>query len=78
MYSRQIEGQTLTIAPSGWTYDYTFVLYDQETESLWYPVRGGLRAIQGPYFGNVLPELPSEDTSWRKWRAENPGSRILE
>lgn len=78
MYSRQLEGRTLTIAPSGWTYDYTFVLYDRETGSLWYPVRGGLQAIQGEYFGKLLPEVPSADTSWQRWYAENPASRILE
>ena len=42
VYSRQIEGKVLTLAPSGWTYgqdafNSTFVLIDKETESLWFP-----------------------------------------
>jgi hypothetical protein len=27
VYSRQIDGRNLTLVPSGWTYDSTFVLY---------------------------------------------------
>ena len=42
VYSRQIEGNVITLAPSGWTYgefasESTFVLVDKETESLWFP-----------------------------------------
>jgi len=42
VYSRQIDGNILTLAPSGWTYgrfadSSTFVLVDKETESLWFP-----------------------------------------
>jgi hypothetical protein len=35
---RNIEDQTLTFSPSGWTYNYTFVLWDYETGSMWLPV----------------------------------------
>ena len=42
VYSRQIDGNIVTLAPSGWTYGEdafysTFVLMDKETESLWFP-----------------------------------------
>ncbi len=77
MYSRQIDGRVLTIAPSGWTYDNTFVLYDRETETLWYPDDKGLKGIQGKYFGRVLPKLDAEDTNWGEWRRRHPDSRIL-
>ena len=40
MYSREIDGKTITIAPSGWTYERTFVLFDRETGSLWYTEEG--------------------------------------
>lgn len=78
MYSRQLEDRTLTLVPSGWTYDSTFVLYDRETESLWYPDENSLRAISGPLFGKRLPELPSKDTSWSRWSTEHAESKILE
>ena len=78
VYSRQIDGRTLTLAPSGWTYKSTFVLYDRETGTLWYPYKKGLMGIQGKYFKQWLPEIPSYDTQWRKWVKEHPGSKILQ
>ncbi len=78
MYSREINGQTLTLAPSGWTYNNTFVLYDQETESLWYPYKKGLMGIQGKYFKKWLPKLESEDMRWSKWKNKHPDSKIIE
>jgi len=78
VYSRKLDGKTLTLAPSGWTYDNTFVLYDKETESLWYPNNKGLMAIQGVYFKKVLPKLKSVDTRWNKWQKKHPETKILE
>jgi hypothetical protein len=77
VYSRVIDGQTLTIVPSGWTYKNTFVLYDKETQTLWYPYEKGLMGIQGKYFKKWLPELESQNTKWRKWKKSYPKSRVL-
>ncbi len=77
VYSRRIDGQVLTLVPSGWTYDNTFVLYDRETETLWYPYRKGLMGIQGKYFKRWLDEIPSEDTVWEKWMKKHPNTKIL-
>lgn len=77
MYSRRINGKTLTLAPSGWTYNDVFVITDRETGSLWYPKRNGLKSIQGAYFGQKLPKIDSEDTVWGDWKMEYPGSLLL-
>jgi hypothetical protein len=77
VYSRQLDGRILTIVPSGWTYKNTFVLYDRETGTLWYPYKKGLMGIQGEYFKRWLPIIPSEDTRWKKWVKEYPNSKIL-
>ena len=77
MYSRTIDGRTLTIVPSGWTYDDTFVLYDQETETLWYPYSKGLKGIQGTYFNQWLLKINSKDTTWGKWSGKYPRSKIM-
>jgi len=77
VYSRQIDGQVLTLVPSGWTYESTFVLYDKETNTLWYPFDEGLMGIQGKYFKRWLKQIPSEDTEWREWNKKHPKSRIL-
>ena len=42
VYSREVDGNILTLTPSGWTYGEdpsfsVFVLMDKETESLWFP-----------------------------------------
>jgi len=47
VYSREIDGKILTLAPSGWTYKRTFVLYDKETGTLWYPKKDGQDRIKG-------------------------------
>jgi hypothetical protein len=78
VYSRTIDGRTLTLVPSGWTYQRTFVLYDRETGSLWYPFKDGLKGIQGVYFERWLPKIASDDTRWRDWKARHPHSRIMD
>jgi hypothetical protein len=67
----------LTLVPSGWTYDNTFVLYDRETGTLWYPDEKGLMGIQGTYFKRWLDQIPSEDTLWEKWKKKYPGTKII-
>jgi len=78
VYNREIDGHSLTLSPSGWTYKRTFVLYDRETGSLWFPDSKGLLAIQGKYFQRRLPKIPFEETVWRNWSAKHPDSKILE
>lgn len=77
MYSRQIDGRTLTLAPSGWTYKDTFVLYDKETGSLWYPGEKGLTGIQGHYFKRLLPIIKSVDTNLGRWIDRHPQTRVV-
>jgi hypothetical protein len=77
VYSRQIDGRDLTLVPSGWTYKSTFVLYDKETGSLWYPNDDGLMSIQGVFFKRQLPRLASADTQWKEWVKKHPHSKIM-
>jgi len=80
--SRRIDDTVLTLGASGWTYVSTFVLYDRETESLWYPRRGEddvyrFHGIGGPFAGRVLEPYPGTVRSWRDWVAAHPGSKIM-
>jgi hypothetical protein len=79
VYSREIDGQVLTLSASGWTYKSTFVLYDYETESLWYHLSGesGLTCISGEFADRKLVEYNSVQTRWSDWVSTNPGSQIL-
>lgn len=79
MYSRVIDGQLLTLSASGWTYKNTFVLYDYETDSIWYHLSGtdGLTCISGKFQDRVLPELASTRTRWKTWKQQNPDTKYL-
>ena len=78
MYSRTLDGKELTLAPSGWTYKNTFLLYDRETMSMWYPYQDGLRGITGEHFNKVLPLIDSDDTRWDKWVEKHPSSKVMD
>ena len=79
MYSREIDGRILTLSASGWTYHITFVLYDYETESLWYhmPGENGLTCISGEYADEHLPEFESVQIRWGDWLELNPDTQLL-
>ena len=79
MYSREIDGNILNLSASGWTYRSTFVLYDFETESIWYHLSGtdGLTCISGEYADRTLKEFPSSRTRWSQWIGSNPISGFL-
>ena len=51
--------QSPTFASVGMLYEDTFVLFDEETESLWYHLEGdiAMTAISGEYAGSRVPEL---------------------
>jgi hypothetical protein len=79
VYSRVISDTVLTLSASGWTYNNTFVLYDYETESLWYHRSGqdGLTCINGHYADRKLNELNSTLIRWSAWHAQNPNSKYM-
>ena len=79
MYSREIDGRVLTFAISGWLYRRTFVLYDFETESLWYPLSdaGVLLGISGAYAGRKLPAVESMLIRWDAWKYMHPDTDYL-
>jgi len=76
VYSRRIDGTVLTISASGWTYDRLFVLYDYETESIWYDMSDGLglTCVAGSYEGRRLPEQESFHGSWKDWKRFYPNT----
>jgi len=77
--SREINDQILTLSASGWTYFDTFILYDYETESMWFPVvcGAGFTCITGVFEDLTLPLFPSELTGWTEWKNEHPDSKYL-
>jgi len=79
IYDRRVSNQTLTFAVSGYTYAdpatwegrHAFVLWDRDTESLWWPPVG--RAVSGPLIDaplHVLDETLWSQTTWGQVRDE--------
>lgn len=83
VYSRKIKTEGLykifTLSASGWVYQTTFVLYDYESESLWYPFpdSGVLKCVNGVYADRILSTIPSETMRWSEWVQKYPESKFL-
>ncbi len=75
MYSRRLEGRTLTLGHEGILYKNSFVMYDKETGSLWVHTTG--KAVRGPLQGKQLQFLPSTITTWKQWKSQHPETLVL-
>lgn len=86
IYERTYNDRIFTYALSGYTYydDNVwngldgFVLWDRETESLWWPLTGN--AVSGPMHGVKLTELDKnlwEDTKWGEIKKKYPNVKVL-
>lgn len=86
IYERNYDGQELTFALSGYTYyDSTvwegldgFILWDRETESLWWPLID--QAVSGALKGTKLLEMDKanwSDITWGEVKANYPTAKVL-
>jgi hypothetical protein len=75
-----VDGRTLTLAASGWLYSLTFVLFDYETESIWFPrarSTGYLTCVSGAFADSTLKEYPSTRIPWNEWKILHPDSKYM-
>ncbi len=79
VYGRELNKKPTTFGTTGYTYDNTFVLYDRESESLWYPFGdGAFTAISGKYRGKKIPYLQESCvTPLGEWREKHPNTTVL-
>jgi hypothetical protein len=86
VYKRTYADKTFTFALSGYTYFDPkvwngldgFVLWDRETESLWWPLID--KAVSGKLKGVKLQKLEDihwEDTTWKNIKENYPTAKIL-
>ncbi len=74
-FRRSFQEKPGTFGVSGLLYNSDLLMYDRETESLWSQILG--LAISGPRKGERLKILPTIYTTWQRWRADNPETRVL-
>ena len=76
MYARDVSGKTLTFGVSGKLIRNSLVMYDRETGTFWSHLTG--EALEGPLAGQHLQQVLSQQTTWGRWRAEHPGTLVLD
>jgi hypothetical protein len=74
-----LEDKPVDFGTTGYTFKNTFVLYDRESGSVWYPLTGNtLNAVAGPEKGRSLEFLAKpRRTSLRQWRRRHPETLVL-
>ncbi len=75
IYDRRIDGRVLSFSNTSALYENDLVMVDRETGSYWWQVPG--RAIVGELSGSALDALVAETTTWERWRASHPDSRVM-
>ncbi len=64
----------LSFGTSGRLFNSNLVMYDRVTDSLWSQMLR--RAVSGPLQGERLPLLPVVDTTWARWKALWPETKV--
>jgi hypothetical protein len=75
VYSRQVDGKTLTLFVSGELNGENMVMRDIETQSDWPQMTG--EAVTGPLTGRSLVQIPSVWTDWKSWRTQRPDTTVM-
>jgi hypothetical protein len=75
VYSRIIDGEEYTFGVSGKLIMNVLVMYDRQTGSLWSQLLG--EAVEGELQGTKLEFMPSLQTTWEDWKAQNPNTVAL-
>lgn len=79
MHGRGEGESTFEWGVSGYVYDNVFIIYDRETESLWYPLSDtAWTAVAGPRKGEVIPFIDEPAVvPLGEWRGEHPETVVL-
>ena len=75
MYRRELNGTVLDFGHAGILYRDSFVMYDQQTQSLWVHATG--RSEHGSMKGKQLTFMPSTVTTWASWKENFPHTLVL-
>jgi len=70
-----VRGREVEFGNDGGLHEGNLVMYDRQTGSRWYQLRG--EAISGDCAGDELVVVPSEVAAWGDWRRRFPESLVL-
>nr|WP_240794147.1 DUF3179 domain-containing protein [Pseudorhodobacter turbinis] len=76
VFSRRLNGKTLSFGVSGLLRNSDMVMYDRESESWWQQATG--LGIVGYYAGQELTQLPAWMESWESFRAAHPDGQVMD
>ena len=65
----------LTFGNSGLLYNDSFLLFDEQSRSLWCPMLA--EAVSGRVAGKKLEAIPAVLTTWSQWQKAHPDSDVL-
>lgn len=79
VYGREIDGEVTTFGTTGYTMENIFVLYDRNTESVWYPTgESHLEATSGAKRGTRIEFLDKPiPMPLSQWRKTHPNTKVL-
>ena len=75
VFSREVDGETLTFGNTSALYQSDLVMYDRQTGSYWFQVAG--ESVVGTLTGSRLKPLPSATMPWGTWKMIHPESRVI-
>ncbi len=76
VFSRTVDGKTLTFGVSGMLWRNALVMFDRETKSLWSHITG--ECLDGKLKGKRLQRLAAiPKVTWREWKRQHPDSKVL-
>jgi hypothetical protein len=76
VFSRQVDGKTLTFGVSGMLWRNSLIMFDRETQSLWSHITG--ECLDGKLKGKRLQRLAAvPKVTWREWKRQHPHSQVL-
>jgi hypothetical protein len=76
VFSRQVEGDTLTLYIDGEVLAENMIIRDVESGTDWIQLTG--EATQGPLKGHRLEQIPVVWTDWKTWREHHPETTLPE
>jgi hypothetical protein len=76
IFSRQVQGKTLTLYLNGELLAENMIMRDAETGSDWVQLTG--EAIDGPLKGQRLDQISAVWTDWRTWLENHPNTTLPE